>query len=395
MKISHRLIALTGFTSIGLVAVAAVGYVAVTSIQADLRSLTLEATPLQNRTYELQERAERAMGTLLRLSLAHTKEDAAKGQAGFDAEMAALDKLVVDITKLDAGARNDLGHFRAAQKDIAGAVDKRLKDDEAYRSQTESARTALQQAEGAIVATRAAVAQIETEAAKAADKAQDAGRSLAAASKGALLAQGRLKELTILVGEVDLVGNRFRLTPLKEKLKASVDGLLRMEVEGSQADLLKGAQAVVTTVNEGFLKDGTGLFALRTDVLAGKKEQDTPYQNQRKAILKLIDDEGAKLGAAVDTLEVQAVKQRQALEAALRFRNEPGGVVAASDAISLDMKEMTATLRLLMLAANDKEAGESEAALKTLSARMAGNVDRLRGGLQKMGKPQLVANVDA
>ena len=395
MKISHRLMAMTAFTSLGLAAVAGLGYFAVTSIQGDLRDLTLQATPLQNRTYELQERTERGMGALLRLSLARNPEEAAKGSAAFDGEMQALDHLVAEIAKLDSKQKTDLAPFRTARGQIVDAVGQRLQGDVAYRRETEQARAALAQAEQAITATRAAVGSIETEAGRAADKAQDAGRGIASATKAALVAQARLKELVILAGETDLVSNRFRIGPLKERLKASVDGLQRMTLDGPQAELLKDTQAVVAGVNDGFLKDATGLFALRADVLAGKKEQEPAYQAQRKALQKPLEDEGNRLGAAVDGLEVQGVKQRQALEAALRFRNEPGGVVAAADAISLDMKEMTATLRLLMLATSAAEAQPVEASLKTLSQRMVGNVDRLRGGLHKMGKPQLVANVDA
>ena len=395
MKISHRLMALTTFTSLGLVAVAALGFFAVTSIQGDLRNLTLQATPLQNRTYELQERTERGLNALLRLTLARSKDEASKGIAAFDAEMQELDRLVAEIGKLDAGNKTDLSAFRTAQREIADAVDRRLKGDAAYRSETESARQALQQAEQAITRTRAAVATIEIEAAHAADRAQDAGRGMASATKAALQAQAKLKELVVLAAETDLVGNRFRITPLKEKLKASVDGLQRLELAGAQGELLKVTKAVASAAADGFSKEGSGLFALRVEVLAGKKDQEPAYQAQRKALQKALDDEGNRLGAAMDTLEVQGVKQRQVLEAAMRVRSEPGGVVAASDAISLDMKEMTATLRLLMLAASPHEAQESEASSRALAQRMAGNIDRLRAGLQKMGKPQLVANVDA
>ena len=45
----------------------------------------------------------------------------------------------------------------------------------------------------------------------------------------------------------------------------------------------------------------------------------------------------------------------------------------ASDALSLDMKEMTALLRLLMLAASPAEAQASETALVALSQRMTSN----------------------
>lgn len=395
MKISHRLIALTAFTSAGLIAVAAVSYGAVTSIQAKLRSLTLQATPLQNRTYELQERSERAMGTLLRLSLARSADDARRGQSAFNDEMQALDRLAADISKLDPNTRTDLSAFRAARGQIGQAVEQRLRDGDAYQSQTESARAALGQAEQAITSTRAAVAVIEADAAKAADAAQDSSRSLAAGTKAALQAQGQLKDMTLLLAETELVTNRFRLTPLKERLKASIEGLNRLDGDAQQAARLKDIKATVAAVNDGFNKDGSGLFALRAEVLGGKKEHEAAYQTQRQTLRKLFEQEGSRLGAVVDALEVQAQKQRQLLEAALRFRSEPGGVVGASDAISLDMKEMTALLRGLMLAASPAEAQTSEAALVALSQRMAGNVIRLRVGLVKLGKPQLLANVQA
>jgi hypothetical protein len=254
--------------------------------------------------------------------------------------------------------------------------------DDAYHQETESARAALARAEPAIATTRAAVASIESEAGKSADKAQEASRGLASVMKAALTAQARLKEITILVNETDAVTNRFRLTPLKERLKSVVDSLQRLDADAGQTDQLKDVKALANTLSEAFLRERTGLFALRTEVLAGKKEQEAAYAKQRGAIVQPIEDATAKLNGLVDTLEVQIVKQRQSLELALRFRNEPGGVVAASDSISLDMKEMTASIRLLMLAATEAEARAAESALTALGQRMAA-IDRLRAGLRR------------
>ena len=50
----------------------------VDGVAVELQGLTLRAAPLQTKTYELQERTERLMGGLLRLSLARTKDDAGK-----------------------------------------------------------------------------------------------------------------------------------------------------------------------------------------------------------------------------------------------------------------------------------------------------------------------------
>jgi hypothetical protein len=106
-------------------------------------------------------------------------------------------------------------------------VDKRLADESAYRRESESARTALKKAEHAVAVTRKAVQQIGVEAGQAADKAQDSGRRLAQSIKQVLTAQSKLKEVVVVVSEVDLASNRFRLGPLKDKFKSPLDSVLR------------------------------------------------------------------------------------------------------------------------------------------------------------------------
>ncbi len=394
MKISHRLLALSGLSAAGLAVVTGMGMYAVTSIQSDLQGLTLHATPLQTKTYELQERTERLMGNLLRLSLAQHKDDADKALATVGADSQALDKLRGEIRRLDPKAGADQADFRAAQDDIAAAVNKRLADETAYRTETEAARSALKTAEDAVGATRQAVQQIGIEAGKAADKAQDASRRLAATMKQVLSAQSRLKEIHVLVSEIDLASNRFRLTPLKDKFKSAVEGIQRLEVEPGSDDVLKDVRAAATVTLDAVLRDGSGLLALRADVLAKKADAEAAYARQRKAVLGPVDEQVTKLGTILDTTEVQAVKQRQVLEAALRLRNEPGGVVATSEEVSLRIRDMVASLRLLMLATQEAEASAGHAELNKLAERLVADLGTMRSGLVKMGRPPLAAQVD-
>ena len=392
MKISHRLVALSGFSAAGLLCVAAVSYFAVTSIQSDLQSLTLRATPLQTKTYEMQERTERLLGSLLRLSLVRTKDDADKTTALIGANVQALDRLKDEIRKLDPRQLRDLGDFDRAQGEIIQAVGQRLADDAAYRSETESARAALGKAEEAVTLTRAGVEKMGVEAGEAADKAQEASRRLANAMKTAFSAQAKLKEIAILVNETDLVTSRFRLSPLKEKLKAATDGLARLNTDGDAA--LREATALSAPMWDAFTKDATGLFALRAAVLASKPDAETAYHAQRKAILGQLDEQALKLSAKVDSTEAQAFKQSQTLAAALKVRNEPGGVVVVSEQVSLDIREMVGALRLLMLAADAKEAAESQDGLDKLGQRLRANMGSMRAGLLKMGRPALAGHVD-
>ena len=394
MKISHRLIALAAFSSAGLVCVGGVSYFAVTSIQSDLRGLTLQATPLQNKTYEVQERTERLLGSMLKLSLARDRAEVDKASSVIQENMQRVDTLHAEIQALDPQARSDFSEFRSAQSEINQAVQKRLADEVAYRAETDSARMALGKAQEAIAVTRNNVNQIGIETGKAADRAQEAVRRLSGSMKQALSAQSQLKEIAILVNETDAVSNRFKLSPLKEKLKSTVDSIMRLEPEAGSDDVLKESKALVTSVQEGFTHDGTGLLALRAAVLAAKPEADAAYQKQRRAILGPLEEQSRKLSALTDALEVQAFKQRQNLEAALRLRNEPGGVVVVSEDVSLDIREMVGTIRLLMLASTDGEATAAQEGMDELGQQLASNMGRMREGLIKMGRPQLTQHVD-
>lgn len=395
MKVSQRLILLSLFSSLGLLSVAALGFWSVTSIQGSLRSLTLHATPLQSKTLEMQEHTERLLGAMLKLSMADSQALLDQGKTMIDAELSQVDRLRQEIRQLDEHAAPEMGGFRDAQSRIVNTVRQRLTDERLYRSEADSARGFLAKAESAIALTRSAVGTIEADTAKSADKAQEASVELGNTMKVSLLAINHFKDVDILVREVDAVSNRFRLSPLRERMKAQLDSMQRLApATGKGPDALKDARAGMQALNDAFLQDGSGLLALRADVLSGKKEAEAAYQAKRKAMLTMVEEQTRALGAATDTLEVQIVKQRQSLEAAMKLRNEPGGIVALNDAITLDMKDMTAAIRGLMLASTPLEADKADAQLKQLGDRMIDNVAKLRTALARMGRGALVHNVD-
>ncbi len=394
MKISQRLILLTAVSAAGLICVAGVSYFSVTSIQADLQGLTMKAAPLQARTLELQERTERLQSGLLRLSLARAKDEVAAIETTVAADLQEMDRLRAEIQKLEPKTGAESADFRSAQSQIQQAAQHRIADDAGYRQEAEAARVALSKAEVAIAATKQAVAQIGVDAGHSADKAQEATRRLGQHIKLSLTAQNRLKEVALVVADIDAVTNRFRLTPLRERLKAPLDSIQRLESSGAGEDPLTETRVVASKTWDLVTRDNDGLMALRAKVLTKTDGADASYQAQRKAVLALIDEQSNKLGALVDGIDVQAVKQRQTLEAALRLRNEPGGVVTTSEEVSLDIRDMVGGLRLLMLASTPALADSAQAGLRSQASKLARDMQTMRAGLQRMGRPVLVQQVD-
>lgn len=395
VKISQRVFALVAFSSAGLVAVSGTAYYGVTSIRSVLDGLTEQATPLQNKTYEVQEHTERVLGALLRLSLVEDASAAAPMMQTVEAELHVLERLQGEIRDIDPAHSTDLSAFRAAQSQIVSSVNQRLSDETAYQTQSASARNALQSAEAAVGAIRATVAGIETEAGAAADRAQEASIRLGETIKHALFVSSKLKDVVLLIYDTDAVANRFRLGPLRERLKASLDSMERIASTPSDEDALRDVRSTVVSLAEAFGNERTGLFALRAAVLAKSPDAEAAYSAQRKQILGQIDEQSTKLLGLIDTLEEHLVKQRQVLEAALKLRNEPGGVVANSQAASLLIRDMVGELRSLMLASNDGEAQFATSHLEKLGEQLLSDIESMRSALVRMGRNNLAAQIDA
>jgi len=395
VKISQRVFVLVAFSSAGLVAVSSTAYYGVTSIRSVLDGLTEQATPLQNKTYEIQEHTERMLGALLRLSLVEQARDATPMIASVEGELRVLERLQGEIRDLDPSHATDLSAFRTAQTQIVSSVNQRLSDENAYQTQSTSARDALQSAEAAVGAIRATVAGIESEAGHAADKAQEASIHLGESIQHSMFVSSKFKELILLVYDTDAAANRFRLTPLRERLKAALDSIERIASAPGEEDALREVRATVGSLSEAFGREGTGLFALRSAALSKSTDTEATYAAQRKQILALIEEQSTKLLGLIDTLEVQLVKQRQVLEAALKLRNEPGGVVANSQTASLVIRDMVGELRSLMLAASDEEARSATTRLNKLGEQLLLNIGSMRSDLIRMGRNNLATQIDA
>jgi len=388
MKIAHRLWVLAGLAAAGLAGVAALSHFALTSVRSELRALTTQAAPLQVRMLEMQERSERLLGALLRLSYAKAADELQRVTDSAASQLHHMGRLREEIRALDAHAAQQLGpgtEFAAAHEQISAAARRRLADDAAYRSETEAARSALARAEQQTFATRQAALQLDTEAAAAAGRALAAERRLAAQARQALAAQAWFKDMALLVAQAEAAAPRGRLQTLRERLEAPPPSPAATAAD----DPLHEARAAAARLWERLMRDADGLLALRARAQAGAEGGEAAYAAQRKAVLALIDEQAARLAALADGLEVQGIKQRRALEAAQRARSEPGGAAARTETVALDIRELGAGLRQLMLAADARELQHTHTALRQKARALGDELKVLQATLVRMGRAPL------
>jgi len=393
MKISQRLFGNTLLTAGGIAAVAAVGLYAVFVIRASLDDLTSRASPLQARTLELQERSERAIGALLRQSLAVDRGEAVRSAELAEAAISDIARITGDMKKLGADVQDDASVYAEAKASVAKAVERRIASTAAYRAEADKINAALARAEMQISAVRQGVQSIESEAIAAADEAQKASGQINQDIKALLSIQAKVKEVQIVLAEVDEVKNKFRLSPLKERLKAATDGIVAQGAAATSNALLKDVRGVAATVQEQANKDATGLFALRVEALAGK-DGDGHYAAARKSLAATIEETYAKIATAVDLLELQTVKQHESLASAVKFRADADTVIVISGAIGVDVKDIVARVRLVMLAGSLDELKAATGGLVDGQKRVASSIEKLRAALALAGKPALTKSAD-
>ena len=388
MNIKQKLLGNTVLMAAGIIGVAAVGLFAVTSIQSSLNELTSYSTPLQSKTLEVQERTERVMGALLKLGIATDGAEIESLSTQAEEGIKDIERINAEMKQLGASVSNDMSAFATTRAVVLQAAEKKQANTAGYNTEAKAINAALKRSEDAIAEVRQGAAKLESEADAAAALAQQASLKLNEAIKTLLAVQARMKEVTIIIAEVDMVKSRFKISPLKERMKAQTDGISAALASAGDAPLFREIQAVNAALADSFGRDATGLAALRAEALGGK-DAEAAYQKTRKAMASSIDELYAKIAGAVDGNEMQIVKQREQLNAAVGFRVQAGGLMAASSLISVDIKDVAARTRLVMMAASETELAAAQKDLGELQKQLGAGTAKLREALAKMGKPAL------
>ncbi len=393
MKVRTKLVVNSLLTIAGIVAVAAVGYVSLLQTRDNINQLTSQSTPLQVRTLEYQQLTERLISDFLRIRLATTEEEMKRDAAATEARLQAMEALKAEIARLNPESRLDTGKFGAALQTTIGAVDQRFKNLALFGAESASINTSLESIDGIINATNAELQQLSAQAAKGVVEAQNSGARANSAVKKLLTVQARLKEIELVMSEVDLARNKFRLTPLRERLKAVVDSIAGIKQEPGDPALIREIKEVVQSLWVQIAREQNGLLQLRAEMLSNKAVE-SQYAALKGSIQKSIESLGRKLSEAVDPLEIGLLDERKRGDQAIDFQGKAGLGLAASNLISIDSKGLNAGVRLVMLSASAKAVQEAGDYLGKTIARMQANVGQVKAVLKQLGQARMAANID-
>ncbi len=395
MTIKTKLFTNSVITACGILLIVAIGVYVVLKMKSSIEVLTNRSTPLQVKTLELQQTIEKLSADLLSIGISDNSEEVTRLSQAIDNDLKLIEKINADIQKLDTKTRGtNTAQLKDIYKAIVQAVEQRLKDVATFKSEAASVSVALKNVEGTTTGIRTNITALNSDALNIVNDAQQSNLKLNNTIKKLLTMQGRLKDIAVVAGDLEKIKNKFKLTPIREKIKAVTDSVQAINYEKGDPLIIKEIKDASANIYEQFAQEGKGLISLRADVLANK-DVEGQYLNLKKNISDTLDTFNSRVSEVTDTLEIQIVKDREKMEKSLNFQNNAGLIAGIGNIINIDVKELNNSVRLIMLSSSDAELNKIASDTKRLEERILKNIDQMKKGLSRIGQSGMLKAADA
>ena len=355
MQIKTKLLASTGLLLLGMAAIAVTSLFALSSVASSVHRLTEESVPLQLKTNELLRTFEKLSSDFLRLGMSTDRKQQEQFSAEIDTNIRVIEAIASDIRQLDKqGVAIKPVAFIYMQRAMNNTVGERLRDVEIFRAESGNIQSTLKNIAKSTTIIETNIDALNTQAEMVATKAQQASVTSNNAIKVFSDMKSRVKDMIIVVGEIETVKNRYKLTPLKERMRAAADAVSNLAyAQGGRAEAT-ALRDVVSALAARVLDDNTGLIALRANVFVNANSE-AGYFALKANILNALESVIAKISDAADPIEMQLVNDRQKLAAANQFLQNATRVKDVGSQINVDLHELDSEIGQVISSESDTE----------------------------------------
>ncbi|TCW78908.1 hybrid sensor histidine kinase/response regulator [Burkholderia sp. SRS-46] len=397
MDIKAKLVASTSVMLLGVMAISATSLLAVHGIASGVRTLTTESLPLQVRSNELQRAYADLAVDFSRLERAQDASEQARATSAIETQLQRIEAVTAAVRAIDRhGVDEPSADLRAMLQSMNEGVTQRLRDN--AKIETESRLIADVQEIGSklLAAVSRQTARLDNRA--MADVADALAANTAFNRTIHALDQVRVdvKEIIIHVNAIDDAPSRYRLAPLRERMKAAIDGARNsMTIAASNGDVA-AARDVADTLKRfatDILDSDNGVVALRgkmfTDASLG-----TRYQAKHAELSQSLQSLDTKLAEIVDPFALRIFKARQRLDAATAFQQRAAEIKYLSAVVSGSIEELTANFRVVTQSTNAEQLKRVDDEMQVDLGELAASAHALRSALEASGQGELVRTHD-
>jgi len=395
MTVKSKLLSNVALTIVGIAVIAGIGLFSIGKVKSSIEILTGKSTPLHLKMLELQQTVEKVSADFMRLEMTTEPVEVARLSETITGRIRRMETLNEEIRQGGADSSGvDTAVLRGIEKTVVQVASQRLKDMTLFRNEIATVNSELQRAETGVSGMRKSISQLGSHALVAINSSQAANLQVNSSIKKLLTLQSRLKDISIILNELEIIKNKFKIGPLRERLKNTVELTRSLEVEGGDNPAIKEVKAVATDLLNKIGAEDGGLVALRLEILSTPDKTETEqYAAKSREILKPLEENSRKIFNTIDTLELQIVKDRNNVVASLGFQNAASAVMEAGSAISVDVKELNSGVRQIMLSSTEAEVGKISTLMGQTERKIDANIGVTRSMLLNSGQKALAKNL--
>ncbi|TSK06719.1 MAG: HAMP domain-containing protein [Geobacter sp.] len=395
MTVKSKLWGNIALTIVGISVLAGIGLFSIAKVKSSIEILTGKSTPLHLKMLELQQTVEKVSADFMRLEMTTEPAEVTRLSESITTRIKRMEALNDDIVKGGASSSGvDTAVLRDIEKTVVQVASQRLSDMSLFKSEIASVNAELLKAEGSVSAMRRQISQMGNSALSNINSSQAANLQVNSSIKKLLTLQSRLKDINIFMADLELVKSKFKIAPLKERLKNTIELTRNIEVDPGDNPAIKEVKGVATEILNRIGAEEGGLLALRQEMLNNPEKADAEqYATKAREVMKPLEENSKKIFNTIDTLELQIVKDRNKVVSSLGFQNAANGVMEAGSNISVDVKELNAGVRQTMLSGTEAEVGKLSGTLAQSQKRIEANIAAARKLLLDSGQKDLARNI--
>ena len=276
MTVKSKLLSNVVLTITGIAVIAGIGLFSIGKVKSSIEILTGKSTPLHLKMLELQQTVEKVSADFMRLEMTTEPAEVARLSGTITGRIQRMETLNEEIRQGGADSTGvDTSVLRGIEKTVVQVASQRLKDMALFRSEIGAVNTELQRAETGVSGMRKSISQLGNNALAAINSSQAANLQVNSSIKKLLTLQSRLKDINIILSDLELIKNKFKIGPLRERLKNSVELTRSIEVEPGDNPAIKEVKGVASDLLNKIGSEEGGLVALRLEILSTPEKTET------------------------------------------------------------------------------------------------------------------------
>lgn len=398
MTIKRKLILLVALLLVAVAGVGTVGFFAVRMVSGKIYYLTRESSPLQVKMVNLQQGFEKVAANFTQMALTTSAAELSQIRGRTDAALSEINATAKELSRLKADVdKKVFEDIKKSYQELNRMAEERLQSMNRLAAANEQLRSGIAVVVGETQKLGAAMHNLQKDSYASVEKSKQANLKANAQIKQMLVVQEKLSNANALLMQVSAVDNRFRLTPLKDRMKAEMDAIAQIDLgNGGLGSQLK---EFVDKAQKGYSGEG-GLLAVRVDMLANPqdKEAKDKFEEKRRDLLRQIEALGGKIAVEIDSMELVLPQENAKMSRAITTVSLVGEITSAGGNIAIMARTIESAAKQVMLATSPEEVTGLKTQLGTQFATVAGELNRIKknlGALKRQAETGTVRNVEA